>query len=159
MKAAQPPLFEAAPGVWSVVLPWTRAYILSDGVDFTLVDSGTRWDRRRLLAACAALRLVRSRCRSVLLTHGHCDHAGNAAFFAEHYGAKIHAHAEERAFLETRRTYVPRGWRALRTQGAMFACGEVFYPVRRRSLGAVLTEGDLVETPAGTWRVVHTPGH
>jgi glyoxylase-like metal-dependent hydrolase (beta-lactamase superfamily II) len=159
-KQKVPPIVtEAAPGVWRVLLSWTLAYILSDGNDFALVDTGTRWDRPRLMEALATLNLDTTRCRSVLLTHGHCDHAGNAAFFAEQFGAKLHAHMDERPFVARRRTYVPRGARGLSPRGLMFALGEIFYPVRRRKIDVVLRDGDVVETPAGSWRVVHTPGH
>jgi glyoxylase-like metal-dependent hydrolase (beta-lactamase superfamily II) len=154
-----PVVTEAAPGVWRVLLPWTLAYILTDRKDFALVDTGTRWDRQRLLDACAMLNLDTGHCRSVLLTHGHCDHAGNAAFFAEQFGAKLHAHVEERPFVARRRTYVPRGVRVFSPRGLMFAFGEILYPVRRRKVDVVLVDGDIVETPAGSWRVVHTPGH
>jgi glyoxylase-like metal-dependent hydrolase (beta-lactamase superfamily II) len=154
-----PIVTEAAPGVWRVLLSWTLAYILSDGKEFALVDTGTRWDRRHLLDACATLNLDATYCRSVMLTHGHCDHAGNAAFFAEQFGAKLHAHVEERRFVARRHTYVPRGARGFGPQGLMFALGEIFYPVRRRKIDVTLVDGDVVETPAGSWRVVHTPGH
>jgi glyoxylase-like metal-dependent hydrolase (beta-lactamase superfamily II) len=154
-----PTVTEAAPGVWRVLLSWTLAYILTNGSEFALVDTGTRWDRHRLLDACARLNLDLARCRGVLLTHGHCDHDGNAAFFADKFGALLHAHADECPFVAGRRTYVPRGVRALGPRGVMFALGEIFYPVRRRRVDVVLVEGDVVETPAGSWRVVHTPGH
>lgn len=150
---------EVVPGVWRIVLAWTCVYVLSDGRDFSLLDTGTIRDRSRLLAALGALSLDPAHCRSVLLTHGHCDHAGNAAYFAETHGAKVHAHHAERQFLETRRTYVPRDIRALGPQGWMYALGEVCFPVRRRLLDAALQEADMVDTPAGQWRVVHTPGH
>jgi glyoxylase-like metal-dependent hydrolase (beta-lactamase superfamily II) len=150
---------EGASGVWQVRLPWVVAYILSDGNSWSLVDSGIRWDRGRLLKAIASLGLRTADCHSVLLTHGHCDHAGNAAFFADRCNAPLHAHADERIFIETQRTYIPRGRRALSAQGLMFAAAEVVWPVRRRKVDIALHEGDAVDTPAGTWRVLHTPGH
>lgn len=150
---------EVTPNVWQIRLAWTQAYVLSDGTHFTLVDTGTRWDRDRLLGSLAAMNLNVGDCQSIVLTHGHCDHAGNAAFIAEQSDAKCYAHADEAPFLERRRTYVRRGLRALTPQGAMFAGGEVVFPVRRFKLNGLLREGDCVETPAGTWRVHHTPGH
>ena len=150
---------EVAPNIWQIRLTWTQAYVLSNGSDFTLVDTGTRWDRERLLACLAALGLSPAHCHSILLTHGHCDHAGNAAFIVEQSGAKCYAHIDEASFLETHRTYVCRGLRALTPQGAMFAGGEVVFPVQRFKLSGLLRQGDCVVTPAGTWRVHHTPGH
>ncbi len=145
--------------VWQVRLQWVFAYILTNGKEWTLVDSGTRWDRIRLLQAVRALKLRLRDCHSVLLTHGHCDHSGNAAFFARCHQAPLHAHVAERIYIETPRTYIPRGLRAISRQGTMFALGEVVWPVRRCEVDVVLHEGDVVHTPAGEWRVLHTPGH
>lgn len=36
----------------------------------------------------------------ILLTHGHFDHAGDAAMLAEHFGIKIYAHEDEKDTLE-----------------------------------------------------------
>ncbi|MBV9470008.1 MAG: MBL fold metallo-hydrolase [Abitibacteriaceae bacterium] len=41
----------------------------------------------------------------------------------------------------------------------MFSIGELYWPVRQLPLGAQLSDNDTIDTPAGTWRVVHTPGH
>ncbi len=156
-----------AEGVFRMRLAWTQVYVLTDNSstgsgDFALCDTGTRSDRMALLAALRSLGLDAKRCRAVLLTHGHCDHAGNAAFFAAR-GAVLMAHEDERRFLETCRTYVARGWRALSpvgmAQSLMFVLGELLYPVRRHRLDRALRDGERVMTPAGEWRVVHTPGH
>jgi glyoxylase-like metal-dependent hydrolase (beta-lactamase superfamily II) len=148
-----PPL-EAAPGVWQIALSWSRAYILTDEHDFTLVDTGTCRDTRALLNAFSALDLDPARCGAVLLTHGHCDHAGNAALVAERFGARIHAHEAERPFLETSLRYGHHGRAAL-----VFAAGEQYWPVRRHPVDVVLNDSDSVDTPAGRWSVIHTPGH
>lgn len=160
MKPTKPTLWPTptpARGVWRVRLAWTQTYVLADGADFMLVDSGLRGERARLLAALEEQNLTR--CRGLLLTHGHCDHAGNAAFLQQHFGAPVWAHQKEAPFLETRRTYAPRGFRGLTPQGAMFAGGEFVFPVARLGLDGYLHEGEEIETPAGNWRVLHTPGH
>jgi glyoxylase-like metal-dependent hydrolase (beta-lactamase superfamily II) len=146
-------------GVWQVDLPWTNAWILAKDGDVVLIDSGTRWDRaavvRGLKKACPG----GFRLRSVLLTHGHCDHAGNAAFLAERYGAKVYCGVEERPFLATRRTYIPPGIRAVSLSGLLFAAGEVVFPVKRRAPEVAVRQGDLVDTPLGPLSVIETPGH
>src|SRR5207248_7497570 len=102
---------------------------------------------------------VACRIGSVILTHGHCDHAGNAAYFADAHGAKIVAHREEAAFVSTRRTYVPRGIGALGPKGWVFATGELAYPVKRRPVDTTVEDGDRIPSPIGDLRIVHTPGH
>lgn len=154
-----PSLIEATPGIWQIVLPWTRAYVLTDGAAFSLVDTGTCRDLPLLLAAIEALGLKPEGCHSVLLTHGHCDHAGNAAYFATRYGAKVYAHAAEQPFLETGQTYAPSGLRILGPSGVLFSLGEVYWPVRRLAVDGVVEAGEVIATPSGNWRVLHTPGH
>jgi glyoxylase-like metal-dependent hydrolase (beta-lactamase superfamily II) len=41
----------------------------------------------------------------------------------------------------------------------LFRLGERIYPVERGKVHACLKQGDVVETPIGELRVVHTPGH
>jgi hydroxyacylglutathione hydrolase len=152
----QRPVF---PGLYQIALPWTNVWLLAKGRDAVLIDCGTCRDRRRLLAALAEALPADYRLHAVLLTHGHCDHAGNAAFLAERFGARLHAHREEVPFLAARHTYIPRGLRALGPRGLIFALGEAAFPVKRRAVDVTLEEGDRVETPLGPLTVIHTPGH
>lgn len=122
-----------------------------------LLDTGLYWERSQLQTALKGQNLTR--CHGILLTHGHCDHAGNAAWAKKHYNTFCFAHGSEAPFLETRRTYVPKGTRAFALKGVMFAGGEWVYPVPRFKLDGYFNDGDKVETPAGVWRVIHTPGH
>ena len=181
---------EVAPGVFAIVLPWTRVHVLhaprddsanvsreyshsgfsrddfSSGAfsrdEFFLVDSGTRRDRTAILQSLKLLGLRAQNCRAVLLTHAHPDHAGNAAFFARR-GARLFVHCNEREFLETQRTYIPRLPRALTPlgwlQSAMFSLGEIFWPVQRVLASDVWRGEETVATPCGDWRVLETPGH
>jgi glyoxylase-like metal-dependent hydrolase (beta-lactamase superfamily II) len=146
-----------ASGVWRLRLAWTQVYVLTDGREFMLVDTGLCYERRQLQAALKERKI--SRCAGVLLTHGHCDHAGNAAWAKGQWDAPCFAHKNEAPFLETHRTYVPEGRRACSLKGVMFASGEWVYPVQRFKLDGYLQDGGEIETPAGLWRVFHTPGH
>lgn len=166
---------EVASGVFVIVLPWTRIHVLRatqnnckysceafSQDDFFLVDSGVRADRIAILRALKKLGLHPKNCRAVLLTHAHPDHAGNAAFFAQ-CGAQLFIGEKEREFLETRRTYIPCLPRALTPLGllqtAMFALGEVFWPVQRVLAQRILRGDETLSTPCGDWRVIETPGH
>src|SRR5688572_15772908 len=138
-----------APGVWQIAFPWTNAWLLARGAEAMLIDSGTRWDRKVLVKALEKTLPDGFHLRSVLLTHAHCDHAGNAAFLVERYGAELVCHTLEEPFLATRRTYAPRGIRALSRSGLLFLAGEVAFPVRRRRPDRLLNAGDTIETPIG----------
>src|SRR5690348_14404911 len=97
------PLLPILPGVSLVRMPLVNAWLLHDNSEAALIDTGSRWHRGQLLRALpGGVRLT-----SILLTHGHCDHAGNAAFLAERFGAGLYAHTEEIDFVQTRKTYVP----------------------------------------------------
>lgn len=146
-------------GIFQIDLPWTNAWLLAGNDEAVLIDTGTRWDRKAILAALDAAFPGGFRLTAILLTHAHCDHAGNAAYLAERFGAKVHCHAAERPFLATRRTYVPRGFRAFSASGVLFAGGEAVFPVRRREPDSLVKEADSVQTPIGPLTVIETPGH
>jgi glyoxylase-like metal-dependent hydrolase (beta-lactamase superfamily II) len=151
---------EVGPGVWRIRHSWGNAWALSDGVEASLIDTGCVWDRR---AVVAGLRVAcgghEPRLRHILLTHAHTDHAGSALRIAADHGAPVACHRDEAPFLQTRRTYVPRGLRALSGSGLLFALGEIAFPVRRGPVDLPLADGDRVETPIGALRAVHSPGH
>ena len=61
-----------------------NCYIVENGSGGVLVDTGRREFARRVLEACR-----RYRVRLIVLTHGHFDHAENAAFLSEALGVPI----------------------------------------------------------------------
>ena len=61
-----------------------NCYIVENGSGGVLVDPGRREFARRVLEACR-----RYRVRLIVLTHGHFDHAENAAFLSEALGVPI----------------------------------------------------------------------
>ena len=61
-----------------------NCYIVENGAGGVLVDTGRREFARRVLEACR-----RYRVRLIVLTHGHFDHAENAAFLSEALGVPI----------------------------------------------------------------------
>jgi hydroxyacylglutathione hydrolase len=111
-------------------------------VEDVLVDTATRWARRRILRQLGDRRLS-----LVALTHCHPDHQGSARAICEHYGVPLACHEADVAAVEGRAPMVPQTWPA--RQSSRLLAGPP-HPV-----GRVLREGDLV---AG-FRVIHTPGH
>ena len=147
--------------IYRIPLAWSMAYALRDGRDVTLIDCGLERDRDALVSGLAELDIAPRDVRFLLLSHGHCDHAGNAAYFAGQ-GATVIAHSSEARFIEPpRRSYAYRGLELLRRPftSLAFEIGEVLYPVRRCQIGRTVGDGDILDVPGGALRVVHTPGH
>ncbi|HLK59848.1 MAG TPA: MBL fold metallo-hydrolase [Chthonomonadaceae bacterium] len=150
-----------AKGIYRVRLAWGNAYLLKTGDRAALIDTGLSQDRAELLAALEEVGGGPDRLEAIYLTHGHCDHAGNAAWLAQQ-GAQVLAHQAETPYLGLpRRAYIPRGWRRLARPhtALLFAAAERLYPVERREPERTIAEGDVLDAPGGTLRVVHCPGH
>ena len=135
--------------------------MLTAGRRAALIDTGLRRDREDLLAALQSHGFSSNEIEAVYLTHGHCDHAGNAAYFAER-GAKVYAHRQEAPYLGLpRRTYAGNFSQFLRRplSALAFWAGERLYPVERRTPDVLLGDGDCIDAPGGRLRVVACPGH
>src|SRR5262245_56206392 len=101
------PLRPILPGVFHLDFPWTNAWLLARGDEAAIIDTGTCRDRPSLTAMLKEALPERFHLRTVLLTHGHCDHAGSAASLAREYGAEIVCHTEEEPFVGGNRSYTP----------------------------------------------------
>ncbi len=147
-----------------ISLAWGNAYVLYDtdsSKNAALIDCGLQTDRPALLAGLRALGLEPADIQTVLLTHAHCDHAGNAAYFAG-LGATIVTHEREACFLQLpRRSYAYSGMNALRRPftSLTFAIGEYTHPVERCKVGQTVTDGEFIHAPGGRLQVAYSPGH
>ena len=146
-----------------IPLAWSNAYALTDPSTFetTLIDTGLCTDLPRLLEGLAEIGVSPQKVKRVLLTHGHCDHAGNAAYFAAQ-GAEIVAHSRELPYLlKPRRTYAPTGLRRFSRPFStfLFLAGERLYPVERMERVTPCTNRDMISTPLGDLEAIHSPGH
>jgi glyoxylase-like metal-dependent hydrolase (beta-lactamase superfamily II) len=162
-------------GIYRIPLAWGNAYLLTNGNEAALIDTGLKKDRPALLAALQEVGIAEPQVKSIFLTHAHTDHAGNAAYFAgrspcdkagTERNAKIYLHRDEARYLAPPRYgYTPRGSGVFKRplSALMLTCGEFLYPVERCTPDVLLEDGNTVESPVGTLRVVacpgHTPGH
>lgn len=96
---------EVADGVFHVRGTEVNWYLVREGEDVTLIDSGYPGDLARVEESVRVIGRRPGDVRAVLLTHAHVDHMGAAQHFADRYGAAVwtdaveakHAHRE---FLE-----------------------------------------------------------
>lgn len=85
----------------SLSLPLRRELLLKSGQEFFLIDSGITKKRTQIEgelrnAGCKPVDL-----RLIIITHGHNDHVGNAAYLKETYSSKIAMHTDDRKMVES----------------------------------------------------------
>lgn len=140
-----------------------NSYLLRTETGAYLIDSGPAESRKMLIDGIIAAGQDPKALRMLILTHGHSDHAGNAAWFQREYGISVAIHKKEAPYVEAASTEIPPGT-SLLTQivGRIFALltskssWEGFKPNHLldsvESLHAFGLEAKLMEFPG------HTPG-
>lgn len=93
-------LSEQAPGIYFAEGPAANWIVVRDGTGFILIDSGYPADRRHVLASLRYLGLEPADALALLVTHGHVDHTGSAAYFAEAFGTPVLCAPEELAHVQ-----------------------------------------------------------
>ena len=90
---------EVAEGVFEIRILFVHAHlvVVDDGV--VLVDTGLPGRSARIEQALREARTTIGKIRTILLTHWHADHTGNAAELRRRTGARIVAHALDAAVI------------------------------------------------------------
>jgi glyoxylase-like metal-dependent hydrolase (beta-lactamase superfamily II) len=140
---------ELCRGLWQVAgggvsHDWDASAYVVVGERPLLIDCGSPFGAPQVIANVEALTMGPL---TVVLTHGHWDHAGGAREVIERTGALLLVHEGD---AETIRTGDP-----VRTTAALLY-DEPFPPVQAHHF---LHEGDLFSTGLATVDVLHTPGH
>lgn len=68
---------------------YTNAHVVSRGEAFFMVDSGLEANAPALADDLRREGFEPARLRAIVLTHGHADHAGGAAWFRQHFGTRV----------------------------------------------------------------------
>jgi hydroxyacylglutathione hydrolase len=74
---------------------YTNAHVVSRGNAFFMVDSGLESNAAALADDLRRQGFDPARLRGIILTHGHADHAGGAAWFHREFGTRIVAGAAD----------------------------------------------------------------
>jgi glyoxylase-like metal-dependent hydrolase (beta-lactamase superfamily II) len=154
-----------AEGVHRVEDAYTNWYVVEDGDELTVVDTGHPRSWRSLTDLLHRLGRARSAIAAVVLTHAHFDHMGFAERARTELGVPVHAH--EREVPVTRRPWRYDHERSrvpymLRYPGfdrnvfAMAAMGALW--VKGLSEVRTYAAGEVLDVP-GRPTVIFTPGH
>ena len=142
------------PGLHPVrgVMGWT--HLLVDEAGVVVLDTGFPGDAGRIRRRLAQMGAGPKDVRAILLTHGHIDHAGNAADLQTWTGAPIYAHPAEQAHLDGVFPYAGLA----RVCGALEAVGRAITRYRPVKIDVPMADGGVLPFWGGL-RVVHLPGH
>ncbi|MBT2584690.1 MBL fold metallo-hydrolase [Arthrobacter sp. ISL-95] len=91
---------EQAPGVFFVEGPASNWLIVRDDSGFMLIDGGYPADRDLVLGSIRELGLEPAEAKAMLISHGHVDHTGSAAYFSRTFGTPILCSPEELAHVQ-----------------------------------------------------------
>ena len=119
-----------------------------------LLDTGFPGDAGRIRRVMQRAGVSAKDVCAILLTHGHIDHAGNAAELKAWTGAPVYAHRLEQAHLDGAHPY--HG--ASRVCGVLETVGRAITHYQSVKIDVEITDGE--ELPFwGGLRVIHLPGH
>jgi hydroxyacylglutathione hydrolase len=86
--------------IQTIELGGVNAYLLAEKTGYILIDTGVPEKRAVIQAALENAGCTPGNLRLIVITHGDYDHAGNAAYLRDKYGAKIAMHREDAGRVE-----------------------------------------------------------
>ena len=143
---------EVVTNVYQVSLPGTSVFMLLDD-EVTIVDSGWRGTGRSVLESLARLGRHRSEVSTIVVTHHHSDHLGDAAYLSERCSARVAVHRDEAPFVQGDVT--PPSPFTNRALGRLMSPLVASRKPRPVAVDLTLEDGDVL----GGVQVVHSPGH
>ena len=142
--------------VTRIGLQFSNVYLLDWEASQVLIDAGMSWDAAPILKHP---KLDLNRLLMILLTHAHIDHFGAAAAIRRAAGTPVAIHIADSDALRRGRSPLgqPRGLGRLLILAAKLL--ERVQPPEPCEPDQLLEEGDMLNLPGMSARVLHTPGH
>ena len=134
----------------------SNAYLLSQGDNAILIDTSVKKDRRKILRACEGKNV-----RLIVLTHGHYDHAQNAAFLSRELCAPIAMHPADAPLLRDilAEPLVSPVWTGRVLIGFMRLSKGKMNKIEPFDIGVALREGLSLEEFGVEGHIIELPGH
>jgi len=142
---------EIVDGIHKVEGVTANTYVITDGEDLTLVDTGMPRNAGKILNYVHRINHQASNISKILLTHCHIDHVGSAYELRRITNAKLGIHLEDANYLSGKKP-VPYSKGAL---GMLFKAMSPFFRFKTVEPDMTLRENDKV----GRFTVIHAPGH
>jgi glyoxylase-like metal-dependent hydrolase (beta-lactamase superfamily II) len=150
------PLREITPSIYAIEgLKMGRAYMIEDTAGLTLIDTSSPSATDRILSAIADLLRRPEDLHTIVGTHYHYDHVGNAATLIERTGATLCVHEADVEYVEGSTSWMKPSTPVL---GGMMAGMSPDQSSLAAKVARVLHDGDTIDA-AGGLQVVHAPGH
>jgi len=144
--------------LYRISLGFVGVFLILDGDDLVLVDTGTSGSDEKILQAINSLGKSAQSIRQIVITHLHTDHTGSLAAIKEVSGAEVCAHVLEADAIRTGQTMRP-------VQPGPSLASRLITRISSKSprgnqtgvpIDRELTDGDVLNCG---WVVLHTPGH
>jgi glyoxylase-like metal-dependent hydrolase (beta-lactamase superfamily II) len=153
-------LFAVAPGVWGRKEIFTNLYFIQDHIsgEWALVDTGLRWSAANIKRIVTDLFGEGNMPSSIILTHGHFDHAGALKTLLKEWDVPVYVHPMELPYLTGQSSYPPAD---PTVGGGMMATLSFLYPKGpidiRENVRSLPNDNTIPGLPE--WKYIHTPGH
>jgi glyoxylase-like metal-dependent hydrolase (beta-lactamase superfamily II) len=142
-------MLEVADGVFEIGILFVHAHLVVTDDGVVLVDTGLPGRSARIDQALHEARKAIGDVRTILLTHWHADHTGNAADLRRRSGARIVAHAIDAAIVD--------GSEPLRLNRLQRMMATWSGPPPPVAVDETLSQDGPFSVPGFT--AIHTPGH
>jgi glyoxylase-like metal-dependent hydrolase (beta-lactamase superfamily II) len=143
-----PPKFYSIRGIMGC------CFLLEDGDNSVMIDTGLFGEPIFIRQLVRKLGLSPQSIKTILLTHGHLDHAGNLAWLKQWTGAKVFAHPAEQKHIDG--TYPYQG--VSHWCGWLEAAGRKVFNYKPAMIDGFLADGQMLPLWGGL-QVIHLPGH
>jgi len=144
---------EIARGIYAIGgLKMGRSYLVEGHDGLALVDTSSDGASGGIIAAIESIGRKLEDLRTIVATHYHFDHTGNASTLIERSGAQLCVHEDDVPYVEGRSSWMP-------SKGPIGPLLDKFAPPPfTLHVDHVLRDGEMLPF-AGGLQVIHAPGH